>query len=455
MNIVYLMIGLAVGFLFAYLLLSRRTAMLKTNLALETKHQEELRQEAARSYEAQIEAVKASAAEVEKRLEALRLDNDRTKEAKADAEATNRSLQAQLDRQAKDLQDQHDRLKQEFENLATQILKTNATEFKTMSTESIRSLVDPLTAHIKEFREKVESCYGDEAKERRSLSDEVRRLVEQNQKIGEDATNLTNALKGESKTQGDWGEMILEDILQRSGLKEGEQYFPQDTLRDESGNPIKSESETQMRPDMVVVYPGNRKIIIDSKVSLTAYTEYANATDRDTEKQKLKEHLASIKKHIDELSAKDYSLYAAEAPEFVMMFIPNESAYYVAVKEDANLWNYAYQKKVLLMNQTNLITALRLALDLWRRDAQEKNILEIVKVASELYDKFVGFTENFKKIGDSLARAQQSYADAFGQLSEGKGNLIGKADRLRSLGITPKKKLTVSSSEEPDSDSAS
>lgn len=238
--------------------------------------------------------------------------------------------------------------------------------------------------------------------------------------------------------------MILTDILQRSGLKEGEQYFPQDSLRDENGQLLKSDDGQAMRPDMIVVYPGNRKIIIDSKVSLTAYSDYVNAEDREVEKQKLKEHLASMKKHIDELSAKDYSKFDDESPEFVMMFIPNESAYYTAVKADPNLWNYAYQKKVVLMNQTNLITALRLALDLWRRDAQEKNIMEIVKVGSDLYDKFVLFTDNFSKVGDSLEKAQQSYNDALGQLSTGKGNLIGRAERLRGLGITPKKSLPKS-----------
>jgi len=403
MELIYLIFGLLVGGVLGYLYASRQVAVLKSNMALQSKHADEVRAEDLRNFQL------------------------RMKELEAEQEKNKVAEQKLLTAQ--------------FENLANQILKSNSSEFKEMSANSLKVLLDPLNDKIKDFKEKVEKCYGDEAKERFSLQQEINKLIQENQKISVDANNLANALKGESKTQGDWGEMILADILQKSGLKEGEQYFPQDTIRDENGELVKSDAEQLMRPDMVVVYPGERKIIIDSKVSLTAYVDYVNAEDKSTEKQKLKEHLASIKKHIDELSAKDYSKYDVKTPEFVMMFIPNESAYYVAVKSDPNLWNYAYQKKVVLMNQTNLITALRLALDLWRRDAQEKNIMEIVKVGSDLYDKFVLFTENFSKVGDSLDKARQCYDDALGQLSTGKGNLIGRAERLRGLGISPKKAL--------------
>ncbi len=403
MELIYLIFGLLVGGVLGYLYASRQVAVLKSNMALQSRHADELRTEDLRNFQQRI------------------------KELEAEQEK-NKAAEQKL-------------LTAQFENLANQILKSNSSEFKEMSANSLKVLLDPLNDKIKDFKDRVEKCYGDEAKERYSLQQEINKLIQENQKISVDANNLANALKGESKTQGDWGEMILADILQKSGLKEGEQYFPQNTIRDENGELLKSDAEQLMRPDMVVVYPGERKIIIDSKVSLTAYVDYVNTEDKNTEKQKLKEHLASIKKHIDELSAKDYSKYDVKTPEFVMMFIPNESAYYVAVKSDPNLWNYAYQKKVVLMNQTNLITALRLALDLWRRDAQEKNIMEIVKVGSDLYDKFVLFTENFSKVGDSLDKARQCYDDALGQLSIGKGNLIGRAERLRGLGISPKKAL--------------
>lgn len=402
----YLIIGLVAGCTLGYLYASRQVAVLKSNMELQARHAEDMR------------------------VEDQRNNEQRMNEMKAEQEKSRAEQQKQLTLQ--------------FENMATQILKSNSAEFREMSAGSLKVLLDPLNEHIKDFRNKVEKCYGDEAKERFSLQQEITKLIQENQKISADANNLANALKGESKTQGDWGEMILADILQKSGLKEGEQYFPQHTLRDENGVLIKSDTEQSMRPDMVVVYPGDRKIIIDSKVSLTAFSDYVNATDKEMEKQKLKEHIGSVKKHIDELSAKDYSKYDDMCPEFVMMFIPNESAYYTALRTDPGLWDYAYQKKVVLMNQTNLITALRLALDLWRRDAQEKNIQEIVKVGSDLYDKFVLFTDNFSKIGDSIDRAQQSYKEALGQLSTGKGNLIGRAERLRKLGISPKKALPKS-----------
>lgn len=433
MEIVLLIIGVIAGFVFGYLWLSRKTTELKANVSFQGK---------------QIDDAKAATDEANRSISALRDENDRLKEAKTKAEAQVDAAKERLEELAKTKEEQHKQIKEEFQNLATQILKENASEFKDMSTISIKNLVDPLTDRIKEFREKVENCYGNEAMERRSLKDEVKRLVEQNQKIGEDAVNLTHALKNDSKTQGNWGEMILGDILQSSGLKEGEQYFPQDTMRDENGNIIKSEKERDMRPDMVVMYPGNRKIIIDSKVSLTAYVDYVNAQDKDTENKKLKEHITSIRNHIKELSEKDYSKYKDDAPEFVMMFIPNEAAYYAALKEDSSLWDFAYQKKIVLMNQTNLITSLRLALDLWRRDAQEKNIMEIVKLGSDLYDKFASFTDNFNKIGSEIKKTQEIYDSALGQLSTGKGNLISKAEKLKGLGITPKKQLSITSDED-------
>lgn len=456
MDIIYLIIGLIAGAIIIYLATARKATALQEQLKSEKESHERLlqveRDNAAKQttewkavWEKQLADSKFEIRKADEEKADLLREKGEIEQKRTRLEADLQNANEKMETQKEEIRKMYEEMQLKFEKMAADVLKSNSADFKKISEESINTLVSPLNESIKGFREKVEKCYGDEAKERFSLQQEITKLIQENQKISADANNLANALKGESKTQGDWGEMILDDILQKSGLKEGEQYFTQDTIRDANGETIKTETERSMRPDMVVVYPGNRKIIIDSKVSLTAYSEYVNTEDKDIQKQKLKEHLASVKKHIDELSEKDYSKYEKDAPEFVMMFVPNESAYYLALQSNPDLWNYAYQKKIVLMSQTNLITALRLALDLWRRDAQEKNIREIVKVGTDLYDKFVGFYESFSKIGDSLSKAQESYEKASGQLKDGKGNLMGRADRLRGLGINPKKKLPVNS----------
>lgn len=338
----------------------------------------------------------------------------------------------QLQTQQTEFEEARKKAHLEFENIANKIFEEKTTKFSTTSKEKIEQLITPLQRDLQEFKKKVEDTYEKEAKQRFSLEDRIKELAQLNMQISQDANNLTNALKGQVKTQGNWGEMILENILEKSGLVKGREYFTQAAYTDAHGR--------SKQPDVRIQYPDERYVIIDAKVSLTAYERYANADSAEEQKIYLAQHIQSIKNHVDNLSTKEYDQFQ-KGLDFVFLFIPIEPAFLTAIHYDNNLWNYAYHKRIVILSPTNLIATLRLIQDIWKREHQNQNAQRIATRGTRLYEKFVGFIQDMDNIGRHLNRAHDAYTDALNKLSTGRGHLIAQAEKLKTLGIQSKKQL--------------
>jgi DNA recombination protein RmuC len=333
-----------------------------------------------------------------------------------------------------------DSFKFEFRNLAQNILEEKTQRFTEVNEEKMKGILDPLKNDLGIFKQKVEETYDRESKERFSLAKEIERLVVMTQQVSEEANNLTTALKGNNKMQGKWGEMILESLLQNSGLSKGREYFLQQFIRDNAGNIIKDENGGGLQPDVTICYPDQRKIIIDSKVSLVAWDECIAQENKEDQLRCLQQHIKSIRVHIDGLSKKNYPKYAL-ALDYVLLFIPIEPAFLEAVKTDTQLWKYAYDRKILLVSPTNLFSVLKIIADLWKVEQQNKNAIAIADKAGLLYDKFVSFLDNFETVGKKISEANHTYETAFRQLSAGRGNVIGKIEELKKMGASAEKQL--------------
>ena len=356
--------------------------------------------------------------------------------------ATISHLQTQLDEQNKAMQEKlqllqnnETKLKIEFENLANKIFDNNSKKFKEQSSESLGLILNPMKQQLSEFKKKVEDVYYKEAKDRSALSAELKILKELNLKMTTEATNLTNALKHDNKTQGGWGEMVLDKVLESSGLREGHEFVKQVSLRDDE--------DKLFKPDVIVNLPDNRNIIIDAKTSLTAYNEYIAEVDDNLKLTHLKNHIKSVKEHIKELSNKKYEdLQNINSLDFIFMFLPIESALLLALENDVNLYDKAFKQKIILVSPTTLLVALRAVENTWRYERQAQNIQDVYKRAEELYKKFTGFVEDLKKIDKGLEVARISYDEAFKKLSSGRGNLVSQVTMLKKVSdIKPKKEL--------------
>jgi DNA recombination protein RmuC len=328
----------------------------------------------------------------------------------------------------------------EFRNLAQTIMEEKAKKFTDVNEQNINALLSPLKTQLGDFKQKVEDTYDKESKERFSLGKEIERLISMTQQVSLEANNLTSALKGNNKMQGNWGEMILESILENSGLTKNREFFLQEFIRDNAGNVIKDENGKGLQPDVMIVYPDQRKIIIDSKVSLVAWDECTAQADVTEQKRFLQEHIKSIRIHVDGLTKKNYPRYA-NAMDHVLLFIPIEPAFLEALKTDTQLWKYAYDKNILLVSPTNLFAVLKIVADLWKVEQQNKNAIEIADKAGSLYDKFAGFVENFELVGKRITEAGNMFETAHKQLHSGKGNITGRVEELKKMGANAKKTL--------------
>ncbi len=444
-----LAIGLAVGFVIGKLLTAKTAGEEKAQLSAKVQvlENEKLsaknQQEAALQNERDLHAAEVQSLKVQMQSERQYADRLR--------EESNRQWAQKLEGLKLELQ----RMTAEQQKAAAEQLTAKQTDLQENNRLQMAELLKPIKEQFADFKRSVEETKTQNEVSKKELQNTfeatmklfqqeqqqaVNNLKEQTLKIGSDAANLTKALKGDSKMQGDWGEMVLETILENSGLRKDEEFFIQENTKDETGK--------NFRPDVIVRFPEGRSVVIDSKVSLTAYTDALAAEDEAERERLMKAHALSVRKHIDELAEKDYSTLVDDAIGFVLMFIPNETSYIAAMRQQPDLSRYAYQKKVVIISPSNLLMALQLAYNLWQYDRQNKNVEKIVKTAADLYDKVAGFEDTFTGIGDLIARLSGTFDKAKKQLYDGAGNVMRRVESLKSLGVTPKKQIKALQEEE-------
>ncbi len=347
--------------------------------------------------------------------------------------ANNSSLTDKLNTQKAEVEELQKTAHLQFETIANKLFEEKSSKFTETNKINLENLLNPLKEDIGKFKTKVEETHTEDTKQRVSLEERIKGLIDQTNRVSTEANNLATALKGKPQKRGNWGEMILERILEMSGLTKDREYFVQGSIKDEEGN--------NLRPDIRINLPDQRVIMIDSKVSLVAYDNFSSTENIEEQKIYLAKHLESTNAHIEQLSSKNYDNLVSSL-DFTMMFIPIEPAYMITIQSDQNIWARAYEKRILLVSPTNLIACLKLFSDLWKRDNQSKNALKIVKQGEALYDKFVTFTKTFEEVGNSIKSSQEKYEKALGQLKEGRGNLINQGVQFKNLGLKSDKRFS-------------
>ena len=370
-------------------------------------------------------------------LDELIYERSQLAQANQDLESTRayyRSQQEKLQEQKVEIEQIRVQFQREFENVAEKLLKEKSKEFIDVNRNNLDMILNPLKENLKAFEDKVEKVYNMEAAERNTLKGVITQLMDLNKQISDEAQNLTKALKGDNKKQGNWGEVILERVLERSGLVRDQEYRIQAAMQATDG--------TRYQPDVIIDLPDDKHLVIDSKVSLIAYERLVNADTEEDRKLFAKAHIESLRGHINGLSSKKYhDLYKINSPDFVLLFVPIESSFSIAVQLDGELFNYAWDKKVVIVSPSTLLATLRTIASMWKQERQNRNVLEIARLSGDMYDKFVGFLGDMDSIGKNINYTQNAYNSAINKLSEGRGNLTNTAERIKKLGAKADKQI--------------
>ncbi|MCH2032681.1 MAG: DNA recombination protein RmuC [Tenacibaculum sp.] len=423
------LLSIILGFLVGYIIQKNKASVLeKDNSSLLERNN--ILQENKKSAENDIQ-------ELKEELKFIQSEKENLIKLNTQQDVQLKNLNIKLEDNKKEIEGLQEKFTKEFENLANKILEEKSNKFTVQNKENIKNILDPLEKKIKDFEEKVDKTHKESIDYHSALRQQILGLKELNAQMSKETLNLTKALKGDSKTQGNWGELVLERVLEKSGLEKDREYFVQQSFTNEEGKRI--------LPDVVIHLPDNKKMIVDSKVSLTAYEQLVNSDDDNEKERLLKEHTNSLKRHVDQLSEKKYEdIYKIESPDFVLLFVPIEPAFAVALNEDNTLYNKAFEKNIVIVTPTTLLATLRTIDTMWNNEKQQRNALEIARQAGALYDKFEGLLKDLINIGKKIDATKNDYSLAMNKLVEGRGNLITSVEKLKKMGAKAKKALPES-----------